>query len=78
MSGSTVKDNNWQQLLLAALIGVVLTGIGLVVRGDFLGSAAAAQVEERLEDKIGELKTDIGADIKEIKDAILRLEQKSR
>jgi hypothetical protein len=71
-----MKGTNWPSLLLSALIGVVLSGGAMVVRGEMLGNAAADKAEERLNIKIGDLKEEIGQDIREIKDAIIRLEGK--
>ena len=36
------------QIVASALAGSVVTGIGMVVRGDFLGRSAANEVERRL------------------------------
>jgi hypothetical protein len=71
-----MKGNNWPSLLLSALIGVVLSGGAMVVRGEMLGNAAADKAEERLNIKVDDLKEEIGQDIREIKDAIIRLEGK--
>lgn len=37
---------------LMLLVGVVLTGAGMAVRGDWLGTDAAEAVEERVNDRI--------------------------
>ena len=73
-----MKGNNWQSLLLAALIGVVLSGGAMLVRGDMLGNQAAQQVEARLDKRIDGLKLEIGEDIKEIKELIKELREARR
>ena len=73
-----MKGNNWQSLLLAALIGVVLSGGAMLVRGDMLGNQAAQQVEARLDKRIDGLKLEIGEDIKEIKELIKELREAKR
>jgi hypothetical protein len=71
-----MDNTNWQQLALATLVGTVVSGGAMMFRGDMLGEQAANAAEERIEKKIVEVKKDIGDDVKEIRDAILRLEEK--
>jgi hypothetical protein len=39
-------------IVVSALSGVVLTGAGMVIRGDFLGAHEAQAVEERLKETL--------------------------
>ena len=76
----------WQPIALV-LIGAVGTGALMMLRGDFLGKRAAAEVETRLsselddaEDRLNaridrEMKV-IGRDVKEIKESIVRIEER--
>lgn len=43
-----MNDVSLWQMLASGLFGCLLTGIGMAVRGDFLGGKAADEVEARL------------------------------
>lgn len=58
------------QMVASGLFGALSTGIVAVVRGDFLGKAAAKEVEERLTARMDREISAIHEDIKEVKEMI--------
>lgn len=50
--------------------GVVITGFGMMLRGDFLGGKEAREVETRINDRINREMGAIQSDLREIKDSI--------
>ncbi len=76
----------WQPVALV-LIGAVGTGALMMIRGDFLGRGAAAEVdkrlsieiddaEERLNSRIDREMGAIGRDVRDIKASIVRIEER--
>ena len=81
------EDASFWQPLALVLLGGFGTGVPLMLRGDFLGRRAAAEAERRLAVEIeqSERRTNeridremvvIGRELREIKDAIVRLENR--
>ena len=52
----------WQQIALVC-IGIIATGVGMLIRGDYLGTRAARDVEDRLSQDIRESEDRINARI---------------
>jgi len=50
--------------------GLVVAGAGMMIRGDFLGTKAAAEVEARINERMNREMTSIHADLQEIKGSI--------
>ena len=48
--------NKLTTVMMSSLIGVVLTGAGMVIRGDFIGREAAGEVEVRINKTIEDQK----------------------
>lgn len=69
--------NGWQERVLAVLIGITVSGGAMLIRGDMLGRDAAAEVEQRVDKRIDDVKEQIGEDIKEIKQMIRDLKRET-
>lgn len=85
---SSGRAQLWQGVALF-LAGVVATGVLMMVRGDFLGTRAAELVERRLSGEISATETRfntrmdremvvIRQDIREIKESLVRLEERGQ
>ena len=62
----------WQSLAFF-LGGLVVSGVAMILRGDFLGRQAAKEVERRLSERMDREIASVGRELREIKEAIVRL-----
>lgn len=76
----------WQPIALF-LLGVVVSGALMIIRGDFLGRKAAEEAERRLSEEIDQAEARmntrvdremsvIGRELKEIKESLVRIESR--
>lgn len=63
-------------LLVSFLLGVVLTGSAAMIRGDFLGSEAAQEVKQDLNDRMDREFSYIRQELREIKETLLNRENR--
>lgn len=60
------------------LAGVLISGAGMVIRGDALGREAADQVQDQLEARLARMESRWEQDMEEIKTLLRRIEEQQR
>lgn len=64
------------QMLASCLAGCVGTGVLMLLRGDFLGSKAAAEAEDRLNNRMDRELQVVSSELQGIKGTLERVEQR--
>ena len=70
-----MKNDKWFAISMF-LAGCLLTGSGMVIRGDLLGDVAAKDVKAAIEDRLDREVTFIRESIDEIKDMVRDLQER--